>query len=153
MYGGACAAHFGLTNKKYVRKTRNAENLLQLFGLAALFKLCLQLRAAVKMALDQLLAARDDDEHVLNPAGRGFFYQKLNGRLVDDGYEFLGQGLCQREHARPVSRRRNNRFLYLHRAPPSLNGRGRGRISKQAFSQPAAVQIQKQGQARHIAHE
>ena len=118
--GRARAAHFGLADEEHVGKAGNAQNLFELLCLAALFELCLQLRAAVEMALDQLLAARDDDEYVLNPARGGFLHQKLDGRLVDNGHELLGQGLGQRQHARPVSRRGDDRFFHLHKISTSI---------------------------------
>ena len=64
----------------------------------------LQFRVGFKVGTNGFLALADDDEDFPDASFDGFFHHILNGGLVDDGDQFLGNRLGGRQKASAKTR-------------------------------------------------
>ena len=102
-----------LAHKEDVCHVGDAKALFQSLFLAGLCQLFFQLRAAVKVILNDALVAAQNDEDIGDAGTHSFFHQILDGRLVHNGEHLLGHGLCGGQHAGAQACRGDDGFTDL----------------------------------------
>lgn len=109
-----------LAHKEDVCHVGDAKALFQRLFLAGLCQLFFQLRAAVKVVLNDALVAAQNDEDIGDAGTHSFFHQILDGRLVHNGQHTLGHGLGSGQHAGAKTGGRDDGFGdFLHHDPYS----------------------------------
>lgn len=97
-----------------IGKICDAADCFQHFILAGALQFVFELDRTVKMIFNGLFRAACDDDDGIHAGGYGFFYNKLDGRLIHDGQHFLGLRLGGGQKTGTQASGRNNSFTNAH---------------------------------------
>ena len=113
--GVAKAEGLLLAHKEDVGQPGNAQASLQRSLLAGLGQSGLQLGGAVKVILDNVLVAADDNQNIRDARTDSLLHNVLNGGLVHNGQHLLGHGLGGGQHTGAQAGGGDNCLTNLHK--------------------------------------